>query len=95
MTPDEKKAVLSFARITEGIFHENVCLKALLTTFRDDSRFLPEWEKWLHKMMGDDNLRQPVHDTFQTIYAQIEQSEDPSKALEALLREIPVSGKSQ
>lgn len=93
MTQEEKTAVLLLAQTAERIMHENICMKAMFKTFCGQPEQLPDWKNWLSRMLDDKELQQPVHERFQSIYAQIEQSVDPSKALKALLRDFPVSGK--
>jgi len=93
MTTEEKAATLLLAKTAERLFHENTCLKAMLKSFGERPEHLPDWENWLERMMNDEELRKPVRQSFVRIYAQIEQSADPSEALKALLRDFPISGK--
>jgi hypothetical protein len=84
MTKDEKKRITAMVRATEYLFLENIALKLVL-----EYREVPHWQKLLEKLLADKEIMAGVHLKFQDLYKEIERSHDPSKALEALLGELP------
>ena len=84
MTKDEKKRITAVVRATEYLFLENIALKLVL-----EHREVPHWQKLLERLLADKEIMAGVHLKFQDLYREIEQSGDPSMALEALLGEMP------
>jgi hypothetical protein len=84
MTKDEKKRITAMVRATEYLFLENIALKLLL-----EYREIPHWQKLLERLLEDKEIMAGVHLKFQDLYQEIEQSSDPSKALETFLGEMP------
>ncbi len=88
MNKEEKKRITSMLRATEYLFLENIALKLVL-----EYREVPHWQKLLERLMADKEIMAGVHLKFQDLYREIEHSRDPSKALEALLGELPKARK--
>jgi hypothetical protein len=84
MTKDEKKRVAAVIRATEYLFLENIALKLVL-----EYRAVPHWQKLLEKLLADKEIMAGVHLKFQDIHREIEKSEDPSKAFDALIAGLP------
>jgi hypothetical protein len=84
MTKDEKKRITAMVRATEYLFLENIALKLLL-----EYREVPQWQKLLERLLADKEIMAGVHLKFQDLYKEMEQSQDPSKAVEAFLGELP------
>ena len=88
MTKDEEKRITDMVRATEYLFLENIALKPVL-----EYREVPHWQKLLERLLADKEIMAGVHLKFQDLYKEIEQSRDPSKALETLLGELPKAHK--
>ena len=84
MTKEEKKRITAVVRATEYLFLENIALKLVL-----EHREVRHWEKLLERLVEDKEIMAGVHLKFQDLFGEIEQSNDPSKALEAFLDEMP------
>lgn len=84
MTKDEKKRITAVVRATEYLFLENIALKLVL-----EYRKVPHWQKLLDRLLEDKEIMAGVHLKFQHLYKEIEQGDDPSKALEGFLGELP------
>jgi hypothetical protein len=84
MTKDEKKRITAMVRATEYLFLENIALKLVL-----EYREVPHWQKLLERLLGDKEIMAGVHLKFQDLYKEMEQSQDPSRALEVFLGELP------
>jgi hypothetical protein len=90
MTKAEKKRLSTVLRATEYLFLENIALKLVL-----EHRAVPNWEKLLERLLSDKEMLAGVRLKFRDLYDQLEGSEDPSDALEALLRKLPAPKKTQ
>jgi hypothetical protein len=90
MTKAEKKRLSTVIRATEYLFLENIALKLVL-----EHRAVPNWQKLSEKLIDDKEMLAGVRLKFRDLYEQLEGSEDPSAALEALLGELPAPKKSQ
>ena len=89
MTKAEKKRLSSVLRATEYLFLENIALKLVL-----EYRAVKNWEELLEHLLADKEMLAGVHLKFRDLYSKIEESTDPSAALEALLGELPAPKKS-
>jgi len=65
---------------TEYLFLENIALKLVL-----EHRAVPNWQKLLERLLSDKEMLAGVRLRFRDLHDAIEQSADPSDALEALL----------
>ena len=90
MTKAEKKRLSTVIRATEYLFLENIALKLVL-----EHRAVPNWQKLLERLLSDKEMLAGVRLKFRDLYDQLEGSEDPSGALEALLSELPSQKKTQ
>lgn len=69
---------------TEYLFLENIALKLVL-----EHRAVPNWQKLLERLLSDKEMLAAVRLRFRDLHDAIEQSADPSDALEALLGDLP------
>ena len=83
MTPSERKHVSELVRTTEYLLLENLALKLVL-----EHREVPGWRKLLDKLLADKEILAGVHLRFKDIYREIELSDEPSRALNALVSGI-------
>ena len=90
MTNAEKKRLTTVIRATEYLFLENIALKLVL-----EHRAVPHWQKLLERLLSDKEMLAGVRLKFRDLYDQLEESSDPSAALEALLGELPAPKKTQ
>jgi len=90
MTKAEKKRLSTVIRATEYLFLENIALKLVL-----EHRAVPNWQKLLERLLSDKEMLAGVCLKFRDLYDKLEGSEDPSRALEALLSELPAPKKTQ
>lgn len=90
MTAQERKRLSALLRTTEFLFLENIALKLVL-----DHRQVPHWQKLVDRLLDDEEMLAGVRLKFRDIYAQIEASGDPTKALESFLGELPSRKKAQ
>jgi hypothetical protein len=90
MTKAEKKRLSTVIRATEYLFLENIALKLVL-----EHRAVPNWQKLLERLLSDKEMLAGVRLKFRDLYDQLEGSEDPCGALEALLSELPAPKKTQ
>jgi hypothetical protein len=90
MTNAEKKRLSTVIRTTEYLFLENIALKLVL-----EHRAVPNWQKLLERLLSDKEMLAGVRLRFRDLYDQLEESTDPSAALEALLEELPAPKKAQ
>lgn len=90
MTKAEKKRLSTVIRTTEYVFLENIALKLVL-----EHRAVPNWQKLLERLLSDKEMLAGVRLKFRDLYDQLEESTDPSAALEALLEELPAPKKEQ
>lgn len=88
MTSQEKKRLSAILRATEYLFFENLALKLVL-----EHRNVPNWRKLLEHLLADKELLSGVHLKFSDLYKEIEESRDPSAALDAFLNELPAEKK--
>jgi len=84
MTKDEKNRLAAIVRATEYLFLENIALKLVL-----EHRAVPNWQKLLERLLSDKEMLAGVRLRFRDLHDAIEQSADPSDALEALLGDLP------
>jgi len=84
MTKAEKKRLAAVLQAIEYLFLENIALKLIL-----EHRAVANWEKLLDDLLSDKEMLAGVRLKFRDLYREIERSPDPSKALEALLGELP------
>ncbi len=90
MTKAEKKRLITVIRATEYLFLENIALKLVL-----EHRAVANWQKLLERLLSDKEMLAGVRLKFRDLYDQLEESNDPSAALEALLEELPAPKKAQ
>ncbi len=90
MTKAEKKRLSTVIRTTEYLFLENIALKLVL-----EHRAVPNWQKLLERLLSDKEMLAGVRLKFRDLYDQLEESTDPSAALEALLEELPAPKKER
>jgi hypothetical protein len=90
MTKQEKKRLSAVLRATEYLFLENIALKLVL-----EHREVPNWQKLIEHLLADKEMLAGVRLKFRDLYDEIEESADPSAALEALLGELPAPKKAQ
>jgi hypothetical protein len=90
MTNAEKNRLSAVIRATEYLFLENIALKLVL-----EHRAVANWQKLLERLLEDKEMLAGVRLKFRDLYDQLEESADPSAALEALLRELPTPKKAQ
>jgi len=90
MTKAEKQRLSTIIRATEYLFLENIALKLVL-----EHRAVANWQKLLERLLEDKEMLAGVRLKFREIYDQLEESADPSAALEALLGELPTPKKAQ
>jgi hypothetical protein len=90
MTKAEKKRLSAVMRTTEYLFLENIALKLVL-----EHRAVPNWQKLLGRLLSDKEILAGVRLKFRDLYEQLEESADPSAALEALLEELPAPKTAQ
>jgi hypothetical protein len=84
MTKEEKKRLSAVIRATEYLFLENIALKLVL-----DYRAVANWQQLLEKLMADKEMMAGVRLKFRDLYAELENSADPSAALEEILGDFP------
>jgi hypothetical protein len=84
VTKEERKRTTAVVRATEYLLLENIALKLVL-----EHRAVANWQKLLDRLMTDKDIMAGVHLKFQDLYDQIDESADPSKALESILGYLP------
>jgi len=89
VTKEEKKRLSAIIRTAEYLFLENISLKLVL-----EHRGVPNWQALLDRLLADKEMLAGVRLKFRDLYRELEKSEDPSGAIEALLRELPASKKT-
>jgi len=90
VTNIEKKRLTYVIRATEYLFLENIALKLVL-----EHRAVPSWQELLERLLSDKEMLAGVRLKFRDLYDQLEESTDPSAALEALLGELPAPKRAQ
>lgn len=80
----EQKRLSTVIRAAEYLFLENIALKLVL-----EHRAAPNWQKLLERLLSDKEMMAGVRLKFRDLYNQLDGSDDPSDALEALLGELP------
>ncbi len=88
MTKEEKKRLSAVLRATEYLFLENIALKLVL-----DYRAVANWQQLLEKLLTDKEMLAGVRLKFRDLYAELENSADPSAALAGFLGELPARKK--
>jgi hypothetical protein len=89
MTKQEKQRLSAVLRATEYLFLENIALKLVL-----EHRAVPNWQKLLEHLLADKEMLAGVRLKFRDLYHEIDESADPSVALEAFLGELPAPKKT-
>jgi hypothetical protein len=89
MTKAEKKRLFAVLRATEFLFVENIALKLVL-----EHRAVPNWQKLVEHLLSDKEMLAGARLKFRDLYGKIEESGDPSEALEAFLGELPAQKKT-
>ncbi len=89
MTKQEKNRLFAILRATEYLFLENIALKLVL-----EHRAVPNWQKLLERLLADKEMLAGVRLKFRDLYHEIDESADPSVALEAFLGELPAPKKA-
>ena len=84
MTQDEKKRLSAVLLATQYLFLENMALKLVL-----EHRGVTNWQKLVDHLLSDKEMLGGVRLTFRDLYREIEQSSDPSAALENFLGRMP------
>lgn len=90
MTKTEKERLSAVIRATEYLFLENIALKLVL-----DHREVPNWRKLVEHLLTDKEMLAGVRLKFRDLYRDIENSTDPSAAIQEFLGELPVHKKPQ
>jgi len=88
MTKDEKKRLAAVVRALNICSLENIALKLVL-----EHRAVPNWQKLLERLLSDKEMLAGVPLRFRDLHDAIEQSVDPSNALEGLLSDLPAAKK--
>jgi hypothetical protein len=88
MTKAEKKRVSSVLRAAEYLFLENIALKLVL-----EHRKVENWQRLLDRLVTDKEILAGVRLKFRDIYHEIEESANPSAALEEFLGGLPAPKK--
>jgi hypothetical protein len=89
MTKAEKRRFSTVLRATEFLFLENIALKLVL-----EHRSVPNWQKLVEHLLDDKEMLAGVRLKFRDLCGKIEQSADPSEALESFLGEVPSAKKA-
>lgn len=89
MTKAEKQRLAALLRATEYLFLENLALKLIL-----EHRGIKDWHKLLDHLLADKELLAGVELRFRDLYAELDHSEDPTKALDSFLIHLPKSKKN-
>jgi len=84
MTQAEKKRLSAVVHATEYLFLENMALKLVL-----EHRGVTNCKQLVDHLLQDKEMLGGVRLTFRDLYREIEQSSDPSAALETFLGRIP------
>jgi len=84
MKDDEKKRLSIVLHATEYLFLENMALKLVL-----EHRGVANWQKLVDHLLSDKEMLGGVRLTFRDLYREIEESSNPTAALEAFLGRIP------
>lgn len=84
MTKQEKKRLAAVLRATEYLFLENIALKLVL-----EHRAVPNWRKLPDRVLGDKEILAGVRLRFSDLSREIDETADPTVALEALLGKHP------
>jgi len=90
MTAQERKRLSALLRTTEYLFLENIALRLVL-----DHRQVPHWQKLVDRLLDDEEMLTGVRLKFRDVYEEIEESSDPTTALESFLGELPARKKAQ
>jgi len=88
MTKTEKARLSAVIRATEYLFLENIALKLVL-----EHREIAHWQKLVARLMDDKEMLAGVRLKFRDLYAALDESADPSEALDQLMRELPAHKK--
>jgi len=88
MTKEEKKRLSAVLRAAEYLFLENIALKLVL-----EHRKVESWQKLSDRLVADKEMLAGVRLKFRDIYQEIEESADPSAALEEFLGGLPAPKK--
>lgn len=91
MTADEKNWMITVVRWTEQLLLENCALKVVLESHRVAAQ---TYERECKELMASKTISEHVHAEFANLYAGIESTPDPSKALEALAQGLPMPDRS-
>jgi hypothetical protein len=89
VTKQEKQRLSAILRATEYLFLENIALKLVL-----EHREVPNWQKLLDRLLADKEILAGVRLRFKDVFVEIQQSSDPSAALETLLAGLPAVKKT-
>ncbi|MBZ5549170.1 MAG: hypothetical protein LAO22_14640 [Acidobacteriia bacterium] len=90
MTADEKKRMLLLVRAVENLFSENCSLQTVLASHRIAKSV---WRREVDRLMNDRELKEQLHAKFQHLYDEIERIPEDSKAIEELLKGLPIEKK--
>lgn len=86
MTKIERERVSALVHATEYLFLENLALKLVL-----ENREVRNWRGLVDKLLSDKEILAGVHIRFKDIYSELQDSENPSEALERVVRGLPSS----
>jgi hypothetical protein len=89
MTKAEKERLSGVLRATEYLFVENLALKLVL-----DHRGVTNWQMLVDRLLDDKEMLAGVRLKFRDLYVAIGKANDPSQALDDLLRELPAVKKA-
>ena len=89
MTKAEKKRLAIVLGGIEFLFLENIALKLVL-----EHRAVPNWEKLVDHLLQDKEMLAGVRLKFRDLHSKIEQSVDPSEALEGFFGDLPSAKKA-
>jgi len=84
MSKAEKKRLFTVLRATQFLFLENIALQLVL-----EHRSVQNWEKLVEHLLSDKEMLVGVRLKFRDLYREIEETTDPSQALEAFLSGLP------
>ncbi len=84
MTKAERQRVSALVKATEYLFIENLALKLVL-----ENRQVKNWRVLVEKLLSDKEILAGVHLRFGDVYDDIAHSDEPSEALERIVKGLP------
>ena len=89
MNKVEKQRLTALLRATEYLFLENLALKLIL-----EHREIKNWERLLDHLLADKERVSGLSLKFRDLYAELDSSKDPSRALDSFLTHLPAPKKN-